>query len=462
MKKRANGEGTIYTTIQRNKRKVFLDKECNVCKHCTNKCNRINFERCDKCKNCTECLKYCDRYYCYKTTKAQISIKNERKSAGTGKNSKEVKEKKELKTKEFNIKQLIKNGELTLSEVMREIESDKLDKTLISQNSYNRNIDTIQKIENFDISTTKMFELTQEHFKELMALLVKLKTSQSCLDKIYDEIHQACRVCNRLDIFEDIDRNTFVSNIDCKEVQAFTLEEEKLLLTYINENKDTLVNPQKCDIDSITVKNIIKLSFASSMRIGELCSLDKNEDIDEELKKFIVRHTITKDSERKSVIGNTTKTGRKKKQSGKKDSRDVPFDILFDENEVLSIVEEQKQHSMNNLLFSTKDGKLIEHSSFNVIFKRICKEAGIEKDCNVHMIKHTGVTRMLESGIDIYAISKIVGTSVRVLTKTYAHILDDFVDSEIKKAKKVRENNNLSLEKNSISNCKIISFASYR
>ncbi len=109
MKKRANGEGTIYTTIQKNKRKIFLDKVCRICANCTYKCDRINFERCDKCKSCTECLKYCDRYYCYKTTKAQVTVDNKRKSAGTGKNSREVKEKKEEKEEELNIKKLIKN-----------------------------------------------------------------------------------------------------------------------------------------------------------------------------------------------------------------------------------------------------------------------------------------------------------------------------------------------------------------
>ncbi len=75
------------------------------------------------------------------------------------------------------------------------------------------------------------------------------------------------------------------------------------------------------------------------------------------------------------------------------------------------------------------------------------------------MIKHTAVTRMIENGMDINAISKVVGTSVRVLLKTYAHILDDFVKREIEKTKKVRKENNLSLSKTAVaSNCKVIPF----
>lgn len=143
------------------------------------------------------------------------------------------------------------------------------------------------------------------------------------------------------------------------------------------------------------------------------------------------------------------------------------FGLLFDEEEVEKIIEEQSSHSASDLLFSTKDGQLIEHSSINAIFKRICREAGIclylPKGCHVHMIKHTAVTRLIELGMDINAISKVVGTSVKILTKTYAHILDDFVAREIEKTKQTRKENNLSLSKTKTeSNCKIISFASYR
>ena len=178
MKRRANGEGTIYTTIQKNKRNKFLKEECNICKSCTNKCNRLNFEKCDKCKNCTDCIKYCDRYYCYKTTKAQLSVKNNRKSAGTGKSNKEVNQKKNLKEKELNIKSLIKNGELTLSETMRENEKSKLEYNLIKENSYNRNLNTIKMIENYPISNKKIYSITEDDLKELFSNLVNINTSQ--------------------------------------------------------------------------------------------------------------------------------------------------------------------------------------------------------------------------------------------------------------------------------------------
>ncbi len=462
MKKRANGEGTIYNTIQKNKRSKFLEKMCNTCKDCTEKCNREQFEKCDKCINCKDCMKYCDRYYCYKVTKAQVTVNNQRKSAGTGKNSKEVNEKKSVKEKELNIKSLIKNGELTLSETMRQNEKNKLEYKLINENSYNRNINTIKLIENYPISYKKIYEIEEDDLKELFAILVDINTSQSNLEKVYDEIHQVIMLCKKGDLFDNIKRSTFVSNINKKKVTAFTIEEQRKIIEYINTHENLLVNKNKCDIDCTTVKNLIKFAFATAMRIGEICSLDKNNDIDFENKKIIINKTLTKNISGKTIVGTSTKTGRKNKRRGENDVRLIQFDILFDESEVEFIINEQKQNSISNLLFSTKDGKIIEHSSINSIFKRICKCAGITKECNIHMTKHTGVTRMKENNIDIYVISKLVGTSVKVLTQTYAHIFDDFVEKEIEKSKIVRQENNLKLSyNNEDSNCKIIPFKKY-
>ena len=66
------------------------------------------------------------------------------------------------------------------------------------------------------------------------------------------------------------------------------------------------------------------------------------------------------------------------------------------------------------------------------------------------MCKHTAVSRMIELGINIRVISKIVGTSVEELDKTYAHILDEFIETEIEKSKKVSNGLNISVSLNNI------------
>ncbi len=147
----------------------------------------------------------------------------------------------------------------------------------------------------------------------------------------------------------------------------------------------------------------------------------------------------------------------------------MPFDSIYPEYEVEKILKEQIKIAQNidgnkdNLLFCNKDGSYIDVKHITCIFKKICRHAGIKLDlktgCHIHMTRHTFVTRLIESKMDIYAISKIVGTSRDVLEKTYAHILDDFVENEIEKSKQNREEQSLLyVEDNKQKNSNIIKF----
>ena len=446
---RANGEGTVYETIQKIKRKFDNTKMCKICSECKDRryCNnRTGYIKCDKCLNCTS--KDCDRFYIYKKSFAQISTSEGRKTVGTGKTKKEASNKKAVEEEKLEKQKNIKEGNFPLLGTMKKNNEEKHDLQLITDNTYIRNKDTIKSIEKHPYAYKNMIDLSEDNIKELMSYYVSLNTSQSQLEKIYDQISGAFKYC-KLDTIVDIKRNTFVSNKEVKEVTAFTIEEEKKLLEYINKNENNLVDI-KSKIDSKTVKNLIKFNLATAMRIGEICALDKDKDIDTINKRILVYKTVTKNVNGKFIIGTQTKTGRKTKQAKKKDIRYIPFAVLFDENEFTDILNEQYIISSNNtnnslnLLFCTKEGKIITHTAFNNIFKRICRSAGIKLElpegCNTHMMKHTGVTRMIENDIRIDVISKIVGTSVEVLRKTYAHILDDFIENEVEKSIQNRKN----------------------
>ena len=84
---------------------------------------------------------------------------------------------------------------------MKRNEENKLEYGLISENSYNRNMNTINTIEKYTISSKKIYEIQEGDLKELFSILVNINTSQSNLEKIYDEIHQALTMCKRNDLF---------------------------------------------------------------------------------------------------------------------------------------------------------------------------------------------------------------------------------------------------------------------
>lgn len=61
------------------------------------------------------------------------------------------------------------------------------------------------------------------------------------------------------------------------------------------------------------------------------------------------------------------------------------------------------------------------------------------------MTKHTFVTRCFEAGMNLSTVSQLVGTTVRVLEKTYAHVLSEFKNKQLEKLNDYYKENNLTL-----------------
>lgn len=52
------------------------------------------------------------------------------------------------------------------------------------------------------------------------------------------------------------------------------------------------------------------------------------------------------------------------------------------------------------------------------------KQAGIEKHLTIYSMRHTHASNLLESGVDLYAISKVLAHTSTAHTQRYAHLLD--------------------------------------
>ncbi len=452
---RVYGEGTLFKTVQKFKRKKFLDEECSICKNCTDRtlCNgRTGYDKCKKCKECKEeCLIYCDRFRCYERVNAQVYAHGKQRTVGTGKKQKEVNKKKTENLSKIDNGKYIDKNSITLSQIMRNTQEYRLQNEQVSECGYVRNMESVKSIESKcpDVAFKKLQELTEDDILEV--LRSKKNDSQSVIEKTYDIINISIKKAIKDKLLSEdnnpitnVDRDAILSNKESKKAIPFTIDETKKLLEYINVNEEYLVDDLS-HIDSISMKNLIKLSLAFGTRCGEIGALNIDKHIDFNKKKIIVERTLTRNTENKIIIGKYTKTGRKAKRSGKKDIREVPFGIIYPEEEIEQILKEQIEIARNipnnkdNLLFCNKDGTYIDVKHITCMFKRICRAAEIKLDlvtgCHIHMTKHTVVTRLIELGMNIYAISKLVGTTRAVLEKTYAHILDDFVESEIEKTR---------------------------
>lgn len=339
------------------------------------------------------------------------------------------------------IKHTVSSGELKLSEVLLNIEDEKLKSNVITENTYTRNKCTIKHIEK-SIIDIPLREIDANKIQ--MFLATKKHLSQSYIDKLTNLLNHAFEKAIANDI---INKNPIkfvlkpISEKKVEEIVAFELKEQNRLIDYVLNNY--LIANKNCTYDSNTIKNLILLGSITGMRLGELGAINYIEDIDFKKEQFKIGNSLTKNQNGKTIIGNHTKTGKKAIKQCKSDIKIIEF-AVFDKEFLKTILYEQIKIAKSNprntkhLLFCNKYGECIGEPSINVIFKRICKEAQIKlelpKGCHFHMLRHTFATRCIEAGLELITIAKLMGhTTTKQIEKTYGHVLDKFRGEQLNK-----------------------------
>ena len=152
-------------------------------------------------------------------------------------------------------------------------------------------------------------------------------------------------------------------------------------------------------ITNVKHRTILSLIYSAGLRIGEAINL-KIADIDSQRMKVRIRQG-----------------------KGNKDR-----EVMLSEKILRELRIYWKQYQPNTYLFEGQGGTQYSASSIQRAFKRALLKADISKPATVHTLRHSFATHLLEKGVDIRYIQKLLGHKSITTTQIYTHLTDQGMD----------------------------------
>lgn len=161
-----------------------------------------------------------------------------------------------------------------------------------------------------------------------------------------------------------------------------------------------------------------RVALATGMRPGELAVL-RWSDVDLEAGTVIVRRTMSKSVDGKQVIGESTKSGRRR-------------DIALASSAVAALKEWRRLQLERrlaapdwqdlNLVFTTAAGRLVSQRHWQDKLEELIAKADVTR-ITPHGMRHTAATLMLDRGVPLKIVSEILGhASTAITADLYQHV----------------------------------------
>ena len=153
----------------------------------------------------------------------------------------------------------------------------------------------------------------------------------------------------------------------------------------------------------------MRLMIATGIRVSELCDI-KVEDVSRDASRLHIHGKGTRER-----IVYVTDSG------------------LRVELRKLALVR-KKEYDGSRPLFVNRHGRRLRPDSVRVPLSRFAEIAGVRRRVTPHMLRHTAATLLLDRGVDIRIVQRLLGHSSVATTEMYSYVSDETLRSMLKRA----------------------------
>jgi len=76
----------------------------------------------------------------------------------------------------------------------------------------------------------------------------------------------------------------------------------------------------------------------------------------------------------------------------------------------------------------------VRPQSIRLMLRSIARDAGLSRRITPHMLRHTAATLLIETGVDIRFVQRLLGHSSIATTEIYTHVSDEALKATLARA----------------------------
>ena len=217
-------------------------------------------------------------------------------------------------------------------------------------------------------------------------------------------------------------RKRGVQSYDPERIELAKTQQRELDLISEKELENLMSSPDTSTISGLRDKAILELFFSTGLRVSELCSLDR--DVELNTGEISVRGKGGKI--RVVFISGSAREAVKNYLKGR-----------VDIDEAMFIDHSPRAHSR---MVKEESVRLTPRSVERVVTK-YAERAGIAKKCTPHVIRHSFATDLLYNGADLRTVQMMLGHASIATTQIYTNVTNKFLRDQFEKfhSKKKKE-----------------------